>query len=258
MTTSSTPRIYRRTEAGTRAWESQDAKVPAEHRRILGLLNSDAHADVIRGLLRRYSDKLIFEWLEKLVQLGLVEFTSAEAQHDLDFTASLKLSDVIAEDKKSLAQDAQIAGAVIASKGAYLSAERLKYAPSPTRTPAEMLLLIVEDDPDQAELAKLRVAAAGYKVVLAASVEEMTRALKQAAPDLLLLDVMLPDGDGFDILGNLRRHPDYALMPIVMLTVKATSSDIERGLMLGADGYVTKPYSKEVLAETIGRVLKRE
>jgi len=254
----STPRIYRRTEAGTRARESADANVPVEHRRILGLLDTEAHADVIRGFLRRYSDKLIFEWLDRLVQLGLVEFTSAEAQHDLDFTSSLKLSELIAEDKKRLAQDAQIAGAVIANKGAYLSAERLKYAPSPTRAPAETFLLVVEDDPDQAALAELRVAAAGYKVALVATAEGMTKALKQTVPDLLLLDVMLPDGDGFDILGNLRRHPDYALMPIMMLTAKATPSDIERGLALGADGYVTKPYSKDVLAETIGRVLKRE
>ena len=232
----STPRIYRRTEAGTRAWESADAKVPLEHRRILGLLDTEAHADVIRGFLRRYSDKLIFEWLDRLVELGLVEFTSAEVQHDLDFTSSLKLSELIAEDRKRLAKDAQIAGAVIASKGVYLSAERLKYAPSPTRAPAETLVLIVEDDPDQAALAQLRVAAAGYKVTLAASAVEMTRALVEAVPDLLLLDVMLPDGDGFDILGNLRRHPDSALMPVVMLTVKATTSDIERGLALGADG----------------------
>jgi len=157
-----------------------------------------------------------------------------------------------------LAQDAQIAGAVIANKGAYLSAERLKYAPSPTRAPAETFLLVVEDDPDQAALAELRVAAAGYKVALVATAEGMTKALKQTVPDLLLLDVMLPDGDGFDILGNLRRHPDYALMPIMMLTAKATPSDIERGLALGADGYVTKPYSKDVLGETSGRVLKRE
>lgn len=254
----SAPRIYRRTAAGTRAWESADAKIPAEHRRILGLLDTEAHADVIRGFLRRYSDKLIFEWLDRLVRLELVEFTSAEAQHDLDFTSSLKLSELIAEDRKRLAKDAQIAGAVIASEGAYLSAERLRYAPGPTRAPAETLVLIVEDDPDQAALAGLRVAGAGYKVALAASAVEMTKALAEAVPDLLLLDVMLPDGDGFDILGNLRRHPDYALMPVVMLTLKATTSDIERGLALGADGYVTKPYSKEVLAETIGRVLKRE
>jgi two-component system phosphate regulon response regulator PhoB len=126
------------------------------------------------------------------------------------------------------------------------------------QAPAETVVLIVEDDPDQAALAELRVAAAGYRVALAASVEEMTKALKQGVPDLLLLDVMLPDGDGFDVLGKLRRHPLYALLPIVMLTVKAATNDIQHGLALGADGYVTKPYRKEVLAETIGRVLKRE
>jgi CheY-like chemotaxis protein len=187
-----------------------------------------------------------------------LESTSAAEQHDLDFTASIKLPALIAEDRNRLAQDAQIAGAVIADKGAYLSAERLQNGVISMRTLSETVVLIVEDDPDQAALAELRVAAAGYRVALAASVEEMTEALKQGVPDLMLLDVMLPDGDGFDVLGRLRRHPDYALLPIVMLTVKADTNDIQQGLALGADGYVTKPYSKEVLADTIGRVLKRE
>ena len=251
-------RIYRRTEAGKKTLESQDSKVPAEHRRVLGLVETDAHSDVIRGFLRRHSDKLIFEWLDTMEQLGLLESAPAEQQHDLDFTTSLKLPTLIAEDRNRLAQDAQIAGAVIADKGAYLSAERLKNGVVSMRPPAETVVLIVEDDPDQAALAELRVAAAGYRVTLAASVEEMTKALKQGVPDLLLLDVMLPDGDGFDVLGKLRRHPLYALLPIVMLTVKAATGDIQHGLALGADGYVTKPYRKEVLAETIGRVLKRE
>ena len=251
-------RIYRRTEAGKLAWESQDAKVPAECRRVLGLVETDAHTDVIRGFLRRHSDKLIFEWLGKLEQLGLLESTSAGEQHDLDFTASFKFPALIAEDRKRLAQDAQIAGAVIADKGAYLSAERLQNGVISMRAPSETVVLIVEDDPDQAALAELRVAAAGYSVALAASVEDMTKAFRQGIPDLLLLDVMLPDGDGFEVLGKLRRHADYALLPIVMLTVKADATDIQRGLALGADGYVTKPYSKDVLADTIGRVLKRE
>ena len=74
--------------------------------------------------------------------------------------------------------------------------------------------------------------------------------------DLLLLDVMLPDGDGFDILASLRSHPGHALLPIVMLTVKDDPNDIRRGLTLGADGYVTKPYSKKLLADTLRQVLK--
>jgi DNA-binding response OmpR family regulator len=67
---------------------------------------------------------------------------------------------------------------------------------------------------------------------------------------------MLPDGDGFDILGKLRARPEFATLPIVLLTVKAELANIRKGLALGADGYITKPYSKNQLAEVIGRVLR--
>jgi DNA-binding response OmpR family regulator len=76
-------------------------------------------------------------------------------------------------------------------------------------------------------------------------------------PDLLLLDVMLPDGNGFDILAQLRGRPEFSTLPIVLLTAKAELKDIRNGLALGADGYITKPYSKNLLAEVIGRVLKQ-
>src|SRR5574341_1218772 len=74
-------------------------------------------------------------------------------------------------------------------------------------------------------------------------------------PDMLLLDVVLPDADGFAILAGMRRHPKLALLPVIMLTAKDAPADISKGLALGADGYVTKPYSKNILADTIRRVL---
>jgi DNA-binding response OmpR family regulator len=121
------------------------------------------------------------------------------------------------------------------------------------------VVLIVEDDPDQLALAKLRVTMAGYAVRTADSAASLRETLRQdPAPDLLLLDIILPDGDGFDILANIRMHPELALLPIVMLTVKGDPADIRKGLALGADGYVTKPYSKIVLADTIRRVLVRK
>jgi len=67
---------------------------------------------------------------------------------------------------------------------------------------------------------------------------------------------LLPDGDGFDILAGLRNHPAHALMPVVMLTVKDDPMDIQRGLSLGADGYVTKPYSKKLLEDVLCQVLR--
>ena len=66
-----------------------------------------------------------------------------------------------------------------------------------------------------------------------------------------------PVNHGFDILGQLRGRPVFATLPIVLLTVKAELGDIRKGLALGADGYITKPYSKNQLAEVIGRVLKQ-
>ena len=100
---------------------------------------------------------------------------------------------------------------------------------------------------------------AGYAVRTADSAASLRETLrKDPAPDLLLLDIILPDGDGFDILANIRMHPELALLPIVMLTVKGDPADIRKGLALGADGYVTKPYSKIVLADTIRRVLVRK
>ena len=251
-------RLLRLTDAGRKAWDTQDAKVPRDYRRILGLIESEAHSDVIRGYLRRYPDKLIFEWLSELEDLGLVESAADAASHDLDFTSSLKLPEMIAEDRKRLAEDTKAAGASLSRKGVYLATDRLKNRADSGKAAADTVVLIVEDDPDQLALAELRVGMARYQVRSADSAKGLLEALKEGTPDLLLLDVLLPDGDGFDILANLRKHPAHALLPVIMLTIRDEPADIHRGLAFGADGYVTKPYSRDLLADLIRRVLKQQ
>lgn len=249
-------RIYRLSTAGRRAWEKEDTAVPAAYRRILGMLDTETHADVVRGYLRRYSDKLVAEWLAELEELGLVESRADDAAHDLDFTGSFKLPSLIAEDRARLEQEAKSAGGALARQGVYLSQERIAHRPASARAPAETTVLIVEDDPDQLALARLRVGMAGFAARTADSAGALQEELvRRGAPDLLLLDIVLPDGDGFDILAGLRNHPAHALLPVVMLTVKDDPADIERGLALGADGYVTKPYSKKLLEDVLSRVL---
>ncbi len=85
--------------------------MPADYRRILGLIETEAHSDVIRGLLRRYPDTLIFEWLAELEELDLLSSVPTEAKHDLDFTGTLRLPALLAEDKKRLVQQAKAAEA---------------------------------------------------------------------------------------------------------------------------------------------------
>jgi CheY-like chemotaxis protein len=251
-------RILRVTDAGRKAWDTQDPKVPRDYRRILGLIESEAHSDVIRGYLRRYPDKLIFEWFSELEDLGLLASAADAASHDLDFTSSLKLPELIAEDRRRLAEDAREAGASLSRKGVYLAADRLKNRAASTKAAAETVVLIVEDDPDQLALAELRVGMARYQVRATDSAKGLMETLKAGAPDLLLLDVMLPDGDGFEILAGLRKHPAHALLPVILLTVRGEAADVLKGLALGADGYVTKPYSRDLLADLIRRILRQE
>ena len=107
-------------------------------------------------------------------------------------------------------------------------------------------------------LGQLRLKLAGYRVRTVERAKHLSRTLREEKrPDLVLLDVMLPDGNGFDLLAKLRGSPEFATLPVVMLTAKTELSDIHRGLALGADGYITKPYSKQQLAEVIGKVLKQ-
>lgn len=250
-------RIYRPSTAGRRAWEKEDASVPAAYRRILGMLETDTHADVVRGYLRRYPDELVFEWLAELEELGLVESRPDKAAHDLDFTGNFKLPQLIAEDRAQLASDTRAAGSALSRQGVYLAAERLQHRPASAKAPAEIVVLIVEDDADQLALARVRVQMAGFAARTAISASALQEELaNHGPPDLLLLDILLPDGDGFDILAGLRNHPVHALMPVVMLTVKDDPMDIQRGLSLGADGYVTKPYSKKLLEDVLCQVLR--
>jgi len=250
-------RIYRMSTSGRRAWEKEDATVPVALRRILGMLDAETHTDVVRGYLRRYPDQLILEWLAELEELGLVESREDKASHDLDFTSSLKVPELIVEDRARFSRESKSAGGVLERKGAYLAAERLQHRQPSQKAPAETVVLIVEDDPDQLALAQLRVRMAGFAARTADSASALQEALaRHEPPDVLLLDVILPDGDGFDILARLRSHPKHALLPVVMLTVKDDPMDIERGLALGAEGYIVKPYSKKLLEDVLSQVLR--
>jgi two-component system phosphate regulon response regulator PhoB len=241
--------------------EGGTAELPLEYRRLLALLQVDGHIDVIRGRLRRFPDRLIDEWLKELIDLKMIEpaRTTAKAPADITFTGGEPLQPPMAEeDKKRLARTTVIAGATLLRQGSFLAVDRIANLAPIAKKPAETIVLLVEDDPDQAALAELRLTMAGYQVRTVDSAKALSRFLREEdRPDLLLLDVLLPDGNGFDILGKLRSRPEFAMLPIVLLTVKAGLADIRKGLALGADGYITKPYSKNQLAEVIGRVLKQ-
>lgn len=115
-------------------------------------------------------------------------------------------------------------------------------------------VLAVDDEPRFLEIIHFNLEAAGYRVVSAASGEEALGAFAAAEPDLILLDLMLPGVDGFEVCRQVRERSSC---PIIMLTAKGAEEDKVRGLRLGADDYVTKPFSAQELLARVEAVLRR-
>jgi len=118
-------------------------------------------------------------------------------------------------------------------------------------------ILVVDDEPEAVELLEFNLKQAGFDVVTAADGAEALKKARSALPGLILLDLMLPEVDGLEVCKMLRRDPATAAIPIVMVTAKAAEIDRILGLELGADDYVTKPFSPRELILRIKNVLQR-
>ncbi len=118
-------------------------------------------------------------------------------------------------------------------------------------------LLIVEDDNDIATMLRLYFASQGYEVDIAGRGSEALEKTRQSMPHLIILDIMLPDFDGFEVCRTLRTHTRTSHVPIIFLTQKDERSDKLQGLELGADDYITKPFDIEELKLRVQRAISR-
>lgn len=119
-------------------------------------------------------------------------------------------------------------------------------------------ILVVEDEEDILALVHYNLVKAGYPVATATSGEEALQKALQGKPDLIVLDLMLPNIDGFEVCRRLRADAEMSEVAIVMMTAKGEEEDIVAGLELGADDYLTKPFSSQVLLARIKAVLRRK
>ncbi len=118
-------------------------------------------------------------------------------------------------------------------------------------------ILVVDDEEDILELIRFNLAREGYRVVCAASGEEAVKLTQSAGLDLMVLDLMLPGMDGLEVARRLKSTNQTRNLPIIMLTAKGEEADVVAGLELGADDYITKPFSPRVLLARIKAVLRR-
>ena len=254
--------IYRRTELGDKAMRGQTGPVAPELIRVLALIAGEAHFDVIKKRAIRLPDDAIREALDKLVTAGFLVCNQAEAGHNLDFTSHFSepapaAPAFSAQERKRLDNVATDAHDILTKTGSFM---QLSGDQGPMtalgKAWTDIVVLIIEDDEIQARFAQNVIMKAGFKQRHAASREEIVGELnKSPLPDVVLMDVELPGANGFDILARMRQHPKLKSLPVIMLTALASHNDVFKGLSLGAGAYVSKPYKKQTLIDTIVRTL---
>jgi DNA-binding response OmpR family regulator len=118
-------------------------------------------------------------------------------------------------------------------------------------------VLIVEDTEEITALLKFKLKGAGYDVMVAENGEEGLRSARENPPDLVILDVMMPVMDGFEMLSILKKDEILKSVPVIVLTARSSEKDVLRGFELGADDYVTKPFRIEEFLARVKAVLSR-
>ena len=254
-----TRRLFRLTSEGRSLWaRRRDLPLSPYYRRILSLVEFAGYPEVIRSYLARYPGHVVDQWLTEFEALRLIESISGQEVSLAEIARKTEPPPVEIEDARYFDQEVSFADISLSRLGVYVASERIANRPPSEKAAEDTLALIVEDDPDQLALAVLRLTVAGYPVQTADCVEALFRSLQQGAPDAIFLDIGLPDGNGFDVLTTLRQHPTYTVLPIIMLTARSEAEDVAKGLALGADGYITKPYGQNTLDYVLRYVMKQE
>ena len=122
---------------------------------------------------------------------------------------------------------------------------------------AKRKILVVDDDPTMVKLINVNLKLNNYSVVEATSGEQALEVVEAEGLDLVVLDIMMPGVDGWEVLKRIRSNPETKEMPVILVTAKTQDSDVIRGWELGADEYVIKPFNPLLLVEVIKMVLDR-
>lgn len=119
-------------------------------------------------------------------------------------------------------------------------------------------ILVVEDEPRVMVMVRKRLELNGYRVITAVDGKEAVEVTQQEHPDLIVLDLMLPKLDGYEVCRVLRHDPACARIPILMLTARTQDEDIRLGMVTGANAYLTKPFDAEVLLSRIAELIDEQ
>jgi two-component system OmpR family response regulator len=181
---------------------------------------------------------------------------SREDKHDFTRPGATAPPRPTPEQVERARQEAERGIPHLRDSGFFVSIARHAAARVPPKNGSKYVILAVEDDADLGQLLIDIFMIAGYEVRWASNRAEINAQLRRGNEiDVVLMDVVLPDADGLEILQRLRAHPRFGTIPVIMMTVKSAAQDVSAGLAAGADGYVTKPFHMSGLVKAVSLVL---
>lgn len=248
------------TKGGSAQIEQGGTSLPAEALTVLVALDGEIAVGDLEEKVSHIPSEAVRDLLRSLLAAKFIRPATVEETTGFDFETFLKA--MAAEETltpgamASARREAGDGAPMLQKKGYYVSIARKAVKARELRPGEKLEVFAVEDDPDMAALIRRILEEQGFKVSAAANRAEVIARLRiSPMPDLALLDVNLPDTNGFDILHNLKAHPGLRAMPAIMVTAEAKRESVLRGLVGGADGYITKPFERGTLVDGVKAVL---
>jgi two-component system OmpR family response regulator len=226
---------------------------------LLVLLDGKTSIADLFGRSKTLSPEEVRQTAKILVQGGYIKPATAEQELNLDFSyffAPRPAEQASAADAEKTQGEAEKVTVSLKLNGYYVSIARKSATRREPTSGTSHTILVVEDDPELKRALGYLLKMEKFTPRVASNRAEILDALRvPPLPDLALLDVGLPDTNGFEVLAGMRNHPQLKSIPVIMLTGMASRDDVVRGLVGGADGYITKPFDRDVLLTGVRAVL---
>ncbi len=251
--------VYALTSEGESELRAGDTSLSPADIELLVRTDGSTTVAEIAANMQSLPAQAVLQAYGRLARLGLLDLASNLCDDSLDFTDFFSEKHRPAPSQQELTRArAEVAPGLssLQAEGFYVRIARRARHPWPRDDGRKPAAIVVEDDPHLGKFLMTCLAFDGFEVRLAANRDAIINALREPPlPDLVLLDVMLPDSDGFDILLKMRQHAALKTVPVIMVTSKATREAVLTGLTRGADGYITKPVEPDTLMKAVRAVL---
>jgi len=248
--------VYGLTGRGQRELRESGTSLSAAELELLVLIDGKATVAQIERSTKKQSAEQVRATLRKFYRNGLIDRSKNLKKSGLDFFSVTMPLQIPKGAAARSSEEANKGVSSLQDKGYFVRIARRSESGHPLPEGRNPVMLVIDDDATLVKLLHTVFQLEGFELRTAGNRAEIVDAFAdEPSPDFILLDVMLPDIDGFEVLGRIRSHPVVKNVPVVMLTAKATREDVVNGLYLGADGYVTKPFEIEVLMSAVRTVL---